>query len=403
MLKWNRLFMLVVAVLLSFSSNAQNRKELENKKGQLKSDIAYQNKLLEETKKSKKQSLNQLVLLNKKIKERQELLYTLQIEVAYVEEEIDKKEEMIEEMRSDLATLREEYAQMIRQAYKVRNPYDKVMFIFASDDFNQAYKRIRYLQQYSDLRKRQAANIERLEQLLTDEIAALEEQRKEKTGLIADMSNETEKLSGEKQQKQSLYEDLQDKEKELKAEIRKKQEEQAAIQKAIERIIEEELRKAREASASSSTEWELTPEAAALANSFTSNKGQLPWPVEQGVITQGYGRRPHPVLKQLTINNNGVTISTSEGSAARAVYRGEVHSVIIVPGAGKAVIIQHGDYLTVYGNLSEVYVTKGDQIDTKQLIGKVMTDQGKTELQFEIRKGQDAQTLDPSYWLFKGR
>lgn len=403
MSKWSRVLLLFFAVTLSFNLSAQNRKELENKKGQLKSDIAYKNKLLEETKKNKKQSLNQLVLLNNKIKERQELLYTLQIEVVYVEEEIDKKELLIEDMRSDLATLRAEYAQMIRQAYKIRNPYDKIMFIFASDDFNQAYKRIRYLQQYSDLRKRQAANIERLEQLLAEEIASLENQFEEKKALIADMSNETQKLSSEKQQQQSLYTDLQDQEKELKAEIRKKQEEQAAIQKAIERIIEEELRKAREASASNSTEWKLTPEAAALATSFTNNMGQLPWPVEQGVITQGYGKRPHPVLTQLTINNNGVTISTAAGSAARAVFGGEVHSVIIVPGAGKAVIVQHGDYLTVYGNLSEVYVSKGDQVEIKQLIGKVMTDQGKTELQFEIRKGQNAQTLDPSNWLYRAR
>jgi len=209
--------------------------------------------------------------------------------------------------------------------------------------------------------------------------------------LLNDLSSEKNTLANERAEQNKVYSELQSREKELKREIKKYEKEQRALQKAIERIIAEELRKAREASGSKGAEWALTPEAKALAANFTSNKGKLPWPVSKGVITH------------LKIRNNGVTISTEQGAQARAVFDGEVSMVTVIPGAGKAVIVRHGDYFTVYGNLSDVFVSSGDKITTKQVLGTVITDSDKTEIQFEIRKGQNAETLDPSYWLYNGQ
>ena len=147
----------------------------------------------------------------------------------------------------------------------------------------------------------------------------------------------------------------------------------------------------------------MTPEAKALAAGFTSNKGKLPWPVERGVVTERFGVHAHPILKHIKVKNNGVTISTEEGQQARAVFSGEVSRVIVIPGAGKAIIVRHGDYLTVYGNLSDVYVSSGDKVTTKQVIGAIASEGGKSEIQFEIRKGQSAEALNPSYWLYNAK
>ena len=239
--------------------------------------------------------------------------------------------------------------------------------------------------------------------VLLQKNADLLAERSEKEALRSAEHNQKVTLAEEKNQQQSIYANLQSREEELKKEIKDKQREQQQMQLAIERIIAEEVRLAQKKNSSKSGGWSLTPEAKALANNFTANKGQLPWPVEKGTITDKYGIHAHPVLKSIKINNHGVGISTNKGSTARVVFDGEISRVIIIPGAGKAVIVRHGDYLTVYGNLKEVYVAAGDKVKVKQIIGEIITIDGKTELQFEIHKGISATTLDPSLWLFKGR
>lgn len=406
MIRSTSLFLIMVCVLLSSNTLfAQNkRNELESKRANLKKDLEYKSKLLQETAKEKKNSLNHLVLLNKKIKEREELIQTIKTELNLLDEEIAENQRTIEGMQADLVKLKAEYAELIRFANRNRSNYEKIMFVFAAKDFNQAYKRFRYLQEYSSYRKRQAEAIIRLEDNTRQEQQKLIEKKEEKAGLLSKLVDEQGTLASEKEQQNTVYTSLQNKEKELKAEIKKKQEEQVALQKAIERIIAEEIRKAREAAKAKGdkpeSKWTLTPEAQALSTNFTSNKGKLPWPVEKGEVTQKFGVHSHPVLSHLKIQNNGLTISTQEGGVARAVFEGEVSKVILIPGAGKAVIIRHGDFLTVYGNLADVYVNSGDKVSTKQKIGTIMTDQGKTDLQFEIRKGQNADTLDPAFWLF---
>ena len=395
--------LIVILVLLTTSicSFGQNgRRELERKKSNLKKDLALKNDILKETMKEKKNSLNQLILLNNKIQEREELIATITSEINLFEDEIEENKKTIATLENDIADLKAEYAEMIRFAYKNRSEYDKVMFVFAAENFNQAYKRLKYLQQYSEYRKRQAEAIKRMEEAMVLKNQELEKKKTQKEKLLKNKSSEISKLDSEKSQQQNVYKNLQDREKELKKEIKKKEEERRAIQKAIERIIEEAITKSRK---NKKEKWAITPEGKKLAAIFTSNKGKLPWPVERGVVTERFGVHAHPILKHLKIKNNGVTISTEEGGIARAVFNGEVSKVIVIPGAGKAVIVRHGDYLTVYGNLSDVYVSSGDKIKTKQSIGAIRSEEGKTEIQFEIRKGQSAEALNPSYWLYNAK
>ena len=395
---------LIVGMTISDSGYAQNKRTvLERKKSRLKSDIEYKNTLLKKNEKQKTNTLNQLVLLQDKISKRVELIATIKSEVRYLDSEMDKNEKLIASMERDVETLKEEYAKMIQFAYRNKSNYDQVMYVFASSDFNQAYKRLRYLQQYSEFRKKQTEDIRRLEGVLLEKNAELLAEKSDKEALLLNEHKEQSTLAQERTEQQSVLSNLQSREEELKKEIKAKQREQQQMQLAIERIIAEEIRLAQKKNASKKGEWSLTPEAKALANSFTANKGKLPWPVEKGTITDRYGVHAHPVLKSIKINNHGVGISTNKGSTARVVFDGEISRVIIIPGAGKAVIVRHGDYLTVYGNLKDVYVAAGDRVKVKQIIGEVITIDGKTELQFEIHKGVSATTLDPSLWLYKGR
>lgn len=394
------LFFLFVTCL-TVSTVGQSRKELERKKSSLKKDIAYKNKLLKQTTKKKKNSLSALVLLNKKINERAQLIGTIKSEINLLSEEILDKNTSITKLKVDIQNLKDEYAQMIRFAYKNKSNYDRIMFVFAADDFNEAFKRLKYLQEYAEYRKRQTEAMIRMEAQLVDELIALEEKKKLKVSLLETEKEQRKNLSSEKQQQQEIYKQLQQKEKQLKKQIRRKEKERLAIQKALERVIANEIRKSKKKNRSKT--WKLTPEAKALSTKFETNKGKLPWPVTNGVITEKFGVHAHPVLRTIKVKNNGVSISTEKDAIARAVFKGEVSGVIVINGAGKAIIIRHGNYFTVYGNLSETFVSNGDKVETKQSIGKVNSDQGKTVIQFEIRKGQEAEPMNPSYWLYNAR
>ncbi|MFT4752911.1 MAG: septal ring factor EnvC (AmiA/AmiB activator) [Salibacteraceae bacterium] len=395
--------MVLVGITFSFQEGFSQSKRtvLERKKSRLKSDIEYKNTLLKKNEKERSNTLSQLVLLQDKIAKRVELIATINSEVKYLNTEIENNEELIASMERDVETLKEEYAKMIQFAYRNRSSYDKIMYVFASDDFNQAYKRLRYLQQYSEFRKKQTEDIKRLESVLIEKNSELLAERSEQEELLRSENKEQSTLAGEKSEQQEIYASLQSREEELKQEIKEKEKERQQMQLAIERIIAEEIRLAQKKNATKKGVWSLTPEAKALANGFTANKGKLPWPVEKGTITDKYGVHSHPVLKSIKINNHGVGISTNRGATARVVFDGEISRIIVIPGAGKAVIVRHGDYLTVYGNLKEVYVAAGDKVKVKQIIGEVVTIDGQTELQFEIHKGVNATTLDPALWLYK--
>lgn len=398
-------FFVALFCFTALHAQEDKRKKLESEKRKLQEDIEYKNQLLIRTKKEKTTGLNDLVLTKKKIEERAKLIENIRTEINLLTDEIEFNKYRIERMEAELGALRDEYAKMIRFAHKNRSKHNMIMFVFAAEDFNQAYKRVKYLREYSSYRMRQAAAIERIELELIAKNQEIEDQIAYKESLLQSETSERTKLSSERDEQERLLKELKNKEQKLIAEIEQNEKNRAALSKAIERIIAEEMRKAaRESTAAEgASDWKLTPEALALAEDFTGNKGKLPWPTEKGVITETYGIKPHAVLTHLKVKNDGITISTQEGEKVRAVFDGEVSKVLVIPGAGKAVIIRHGDYLTAYKNIDEIYVKTGDKVKAKQPLGTIRTSRGKTEVQFQIRKGQNAETLDPSSWLFRGQ
>lgn len=408
MSKFNSKILLVFGVLalclIASTSVAQTKKELEAKKKKLQKEINYTNKLLKETRKNKDLTLDQLLSLKSKINARSNLISAINTEMSLINKQIENSNIQIGELETSLEELKVEYAKIIYYAYKHRSTFDKMMFVFASTDFNQAYKRLKYIQQYSEYRKAQAEEIVITQASLKTEIETLEQVKQEKSVLVSLEEQEKEKLAVEKNEQETIVKKLQGKEQELKSKLQKQQASAKKLQQAIQRIIEEEIRKAREAAkkaGKTSKGFPMTPEAMKLSNSFASNKGKLPWPVIQGVITGKFGKHPHPVLENIVINNNGIDISTTKNATARAIFDGEVSSVAIIPGEGKVVMVRHGEYLSVYSYMTEVFVNKGDKITTKQELGKLVnsSDKSKAQVHLEIWKGMTK--LNPQYWIYR--
>jgi septal ring factor EnvC (AmiA/AmiB activator) len=391
-------------MLTALSSFSQSKKDLERKKKNLQKEINLTNKLLKQTRKNKDHSLEELLNLKSKINARTGLIAAMNSEMRLINKEVVTSVEDIEKLEADLIQLKQEYAKIIYYAFKHRSTYDKMMFVFASKDINQAYKRLKYIQQYSEYRKAQANEIVDTQVELKDKISELEKIKQEKSVLVSLEEQEAQKLAMEKAEQETIVQKLQGKEQELKQKLQKKQAAARKLQKAIQRIIEEEIRKAREAAkkkGTSSKGFPMTPEAIKLSNSFASNKGKLPWPVLQGVITAKFGKHPHPVLANIVLNNNGIDISTTKGSKARALFGGVVSSVAIIPGEGKVVMIRHGEYLTVYSYMSEVFVKKGDKITTKQELGLLVSESGKSKTQVHLEIWKGMTKLNPQYWIYR--
>lgn len=410
----NKYILSLLFLLLAGLSFGQTQKELEEKKKRLQDDIKYTNKLLDETENSKKNSLTQLRLLNTKIEMRQELIKTIAKEVRILDKQITQTNSVVGALENDLKKLKAEYAQMIYFAWKNQNAYNRLMFIFSSEDFNQAYLRLKYIQQYTDYRQKQAKIIRETQNSLSGQVDVLKKSRAEKATLLTNEEQEKLKLTSEKKEKDELLSGLQNKEVQLKKELKQKQNEAQKLQKEIERIIAEEIkrreeerrRKAEEEAKKAGKKVEdapkgfaMTPEEMLISDNFETNKGKLPWPSEKGIITGHFGEHTHPDLPNVKVNNNGIDIGTDKGSKARAIFDGTVSAIISIPGAYKAVMVRHGEFISVYANLEDVFVKKNDPIKVKQEIGIVHTDdsEGKTELHFEIWKGS-AKT-NPEEWI----
>ena len=312
----------------------------------------------------------------------------------------------ITNLEHKMSQLKEEYANMIRFAQRNRGSYQRMMFVFASSDFNQAYKRLKYLQQYSENRKKQAALIDSTQNQLVSKKQVLEVQKVEKISLRNSELKQKQSLEEDKKEQDRVLANLQDREKKLKKQLAEKQKAKKKLDRAIDDLIRKEIASAKKKATASGKKnvtsanvFSLTPEAQKLSSNFVGNKGKLPWPVEKGNISSSFGEHPHPELRGIVVKNNGVDIRSSANSQARSVFDGEVSGVITIPGANSAVIIRHGEYLSVYSNLESVFVKKGDKVTTRQKIGNVYTDteEGLTELHLEIWKG--TVKLDPAGWL----
>lgn len=426
-------FIMIGFTFTAYSQHkSQSQKELQNKKNKLNDDIKQLNSQLSQTKANKKSQINAIVVLNTKIKVREELINTINAELAVINNNIKLNVAEINALKASLDQLKREYAKMIYFAQRNQDSYTKLMFLFSSGNFNQAYMRVKYFQQYAAFRKKQANEIVATQKMLGEKLAELESQRHEKNVLLGNEEIERTQLNGEKQQQEIALSELQQQEKELKEELQKKKRDAENLQLAIKKLIEAEIKRKAEEAAKLAAEKaakkekiektktkikteknktsattakvtvpELTAEAEAVGADFASSRGKLPWPVIKGVICQPYGEYEHPAIKGFMMNNNGVEICVNKGTQARAIFEGEVTSIAISPTGGKLIIIRHGEYLSVYSNIGEVYVKQGEKVSIKQSIGSILDDEGKTSMNLQIWKGQ--KTMDPSGWLFNGR
>ena len=392
---------ILLLLVFAFSGMGQTSVELKEKQQKLREDIKYKEKLLKQIEQDSKSSTTKIVLLNKKINQREELITSIKDEIYLIDEKIEENQDLVTAMQNDIVRLKEEYSKMVVQAYKTRNVSSKLMYIFASEDFGQAYRRLKYLQQLSDYRKRQAQAIILTQSSLERKRLALEEQRKEKNSVLNSQNQEKLTLNRERQEKESELKKLSSKEVQYKKELAVAEKSANELKNLIKKAIEREIAARNEAAGTTGSTYNLTPEARELGNNFVANKGKLPWPVDKGEITAYFGEQPHPFLKGITVKNNGISISTTGNSRARAVYDGEVSKIIILPGAGKVVMVRHGEYISIYTNLKETFVNTGDKVKTKEEIGVIISDKGKTEFEFQLWKGTNL--MDPSYWIFKGR
>lgn len=401
---------------LSLLASSQSKEVLQSKKAQIQKEIQLTNKLIKKAKKEKNQSINILSTLNKQIESRGEIVKTLDLEIKMtivqidnLKAEIKETKKSIKDQQNLLDTLKKEYALMIRHAYHNRNSYDRLAFIFSAQSYNQAFKRIRYLQEYSQFRQKQVKEIKDVERQLSEELLSLKRQKvlltvakNKRNAMLGESQIEINLLTQEKQSQNTFLSSLRKKEKKLKKDLSKQQQLAKTLDDKIKKIIAEEIRKAKEkANVGGGVTLSLTPEEQQLADNFSSNKGKLPWPVERGVIIERFGIQPHPVLRGIETLNNGVKITTEEGSFVRAIFEGNVSRIIDIPGSGKAVIISHGDYFTVYSNLIEVFVKRGQIVGLKEDIARVFTKSSNKESITELQIWKGSEKLDPSSWLYK--
>jgi len=398
------LFGLLLVMTTSLTAQKDQRATLEQKRQDILSEIKQINTLLFKTQKQEKSVLTQVQDLDQRISAQENLIRITNQQANLLTKEVNNNIRKIDGLRQELATLKEDYAQMVIKSYKSKSQKSRLMFLLSSHDFLQAYKRIEYMNQYAKFRKEQGLSIQaktiELQTLNTD----LVEQKKQKKLLVQENQKSKLALSKEKTQQQELIATLKKDESKFASQIKVKQREADAIDKQIDALIRAAIAssntKAGKSSTSSKT-FALTAEAKALGVSFTGNKGKLPWPVESGVVTKRFGKQRHPQLANVTTFNSGVYIVTSENTKARAVFNGTVLEIQQLKGANKAIMIQHGSYISVYTNLSNVQVRKGDIVTTKQELGTIAKNfsTGKTTLKFSIFK--NTTRLNPADWVFK--
>lgn len=446
----------IIAILLMavLSVQAQTVKELEKQRKQTLQQLESTNKMLNETKKSQKSTLTKLNILSKNINERKTLIKNISVEIGELDSEMNRLSQETVLLNNRLTVLKKDYAKLVQEAHINRSIYAKIMFVLSAKTFDQSYRRFRYLQEYSDYRKQQVKQIERIKTDIAHKSDSIGQHKSTKVEVVKQKEVEAQKLTKDEQKEKVVLTDLKKKEGKLRSDLKVQQKKAADLNNKIERIIAEEIRKAeakrqaeikrreaeerkrlaeeKKSSTSTNTASKetktttskssadtkssttsspktttssvsvsaLTKEETLISGNFAANQGRLPWPTSNGFISGHYGVQAHPVLKHVTTNNKGVYIQTPSGSNARAVFEGTVTQVGYFPGSNNLVIIQHGDYRTVYANLTSVYVKSGEKVSAKQSIGKIYTDDdndNKTELYFQIWKGRSL--LNPESWI----
>lgn len=416
-MRLNRQLLLSVFLFMPVVLLSQTKEELKTKKIEIEKEIRYTTELLNKTKSNKTKSLNYLKALQLQIKNKEALLITLNIEIHLFNKQINRTEisiiqnqESIEKEHQKLKDLKNEYARMLYATAKQKGGRNSMMFIVSSADFNQAYKRIIYLKQYSVFRKKQANKIQKIQLDLIKKKKELAQQKQMqdhdlalKKSLVDSKKKELANVSSTKKQKKLLVEKLSKSEKLFKKQLQEKTYIAQDLDNKIRKIIEEEIRKSRQEAKRKglNDSYKLTPEALAISSGFKNNRGGLPWPLEKGIIVNRYGRQKHSVFSGIETFNNGVDIATDKDAEVRTIFDGVVSRIFFIKGEGKAILINHGEYFSVYSGLKEVTVKAGEKLLSKEIIGVVRTHEegNKTELHFEIWQGYEKH--DPADWLYK--
>ena len=390
-------------LLLTLAWGQDNRQaKLEAQRKQLRAEIKQINSLLFTNKKQKKNALTEVEDLAVKISLRQRLIRVTNEEANRLTQQISENQRTILRQEKELEDLKAEYAEMIRFAYASKSAQSRLMFLFSSESFLQAYKRFQYLKQYAVFRKKQGLMIAEKTKTLEALNASLVIQKQKKEMLIQENRIAQNELTAERLEQKERISALKKNERSLARQIQKKQRQIDAFDKEIQRLIRAAIAASNKAAAGKNKAvFTLTPEAQLIGKNFTANKGKLPWPVEQGVVTLGFGTQIHPVVKTTKIQSNGVTIATPGNAKVRAVFKGKVIQVFSFKGSNPGVLIQHGNYITSYSNLAAVYVKKGQTIDAKQTIGEVFTHptSGKSELKFSVF--QNTTPVNPKSWVYR--
>lgn len=390
-----RFYAILLLLGLGISGFGQSRKELEDRKESTLREIQITKEILDKTTLQKKNSINRLVILNKGIESSQSLIFTINNEIDILDNKINDLETEIERIESEIHLGKQEYADILYYIYKNHTEEEKLMYLLASKDINQFYQRVKYLKYLKDYREKKVLELEDLKKELVDRTTELIHVRNEKTDLLKEKENEALSLQSQRIERNNIIQRLSQDEQRIKRQIAEKERIRKELEAKIRKIIEEEARR----SASNSVYSSLTPEQKLVGNNFLQNKGRLPWPVDKGTITENFGLVPHPVLSGVKIPNNGIVISSVPGTRARAVFDGEVTAVFAILGANYAVMIKHGEFLSVYQNLVDLQIKDGEKVKTKQVLGTVHADDGVAVLTFQIWKAKDI--LDPAMWISK--
>ncbi len=430
-------FLLVIGCFFALNLNAQTVSEkLRAEQDRLENKIANTKSLLDKTKSNTEASLNELRLIDNQIKFRSALVANFDNQVRGAEIKIKEKDSEITELQEKMKRLKAQYKKLLIYAYKHRNKFGRMMFIFSSDSYNEALKRNNYLEHIADIQTKQFLIIRQHQSLIKEEIQEIGKERQLKMQLLLEKKKERESIELDKQKQEQVYKKFKQEEGKLLAQLKDDERKKEVLRQKIDAAIKKEIAAAEEkrrkaeaaaaAAAKKKTESKTetgpsvaankpaeaekveptfveTRESAELNKNFEGNKGKLPWPVEKGTITEGFGKNPHPTLNNVFTNNNGIDISAPKNAQVRSVFEGEVTSVLNIPGAGKVVIIKHGNYRTVYSNLQDTYVSTGTKVSTKQVIGALLVKEGNavSVSHFEIHQvvGTAVQCLNPTLWV----
>lgn len=388
---------LLLIVLISSSVSSQTKQDLENQKKQIQEDIKKIELKLKTNSKQKKLIVSNAEDINYKIKLQQNLINNINSQLNLILREIDRNENRLSDLKQRELILKDELSKMLLSAYKKKSNLNKLMFVFSSTSFQQAYKRIQYFKQYANFQSKTLSKIKINSNDIKNVIVVLDSQKTNKKLLIDENEEIKRDLSIEYTGLNNLIEEVNKNQKRYSAEIKQKQKLTREIDKKIQKLIEEALAKAKKKDG----RFELTEEAKLISKNFNANKGKLPSPVIRGSVVLGFGKQPHPIVKTTTIQSNGVRIRTSSDVEARTIFNGVVYSIIKSKNNTHTILIQHGNFFTVYKNLSDIYVKKGDKLKTKDSIGKIATDplNGQTILSFSIFNNGVPQ--NPRFWIYK--